>query len=201
MRGLLHALPGLRAAERTDGAAHFELLAALDGGQAQGVELAVLGVEYLAVLPHVLALGLLRVLDDAQAHHGLVLQLIAAFGALGGLIFGIDPTTVILKYVLPVMGGGNGAGAVPMSEIYEKVTNILSEEFVYPSDIITALQADEETWQNFQQFSESYKRIRVAFVHDSRNRPEFFEKRLANLLKMTKQNKKIIGHGGIDKYY
>ena len=45
-----------------------------------------------------------------------------AFGALGGLIFGIDPTTVILKYVLPVMGGGNGAGAVPMSEIYEKVT-------------------------------------------------------------------------------
>ena len=45
-----------------------------------------------------------------------------AFGALGGLIFGISPVTVILKYVLPVMGGGNGAGAVPMSEIYEKVT-------------------------------------------------------------------------------
>ena len=86
-------------------------------------------------------------------------------------------------------------------EIHQKVTNILSEKFVYPSDIITALQADEETWQNFQQFSESYKRIRVAFVHDSRNRPEFFEKRLANLLKMNKQNKKIIGHGGIDKYY
>ena len=35
-----------------------------------------------------------------------------AFGALGGLIFGIDPTTVILKYVLPVMGGGNGDVAV-----------------------------------------------------------------------------------------
>ena len=86
-------------------------------------------------------------------------------------------------------------------EIYEKVTNILSEEFVYPSDIITALQADKETWQNFQRFSEAYKRIRVAYVHDSRSRPDFFAKRLANLLKMTKQNRKIIGHGGVDKYY
>lgn len=45
-----------------------------------------------------------------------------AFGALAGLFFGISPVNVILRYVLPVMGGGNGAGAVPMSEIYEKVT-------------------------------------------------------------------------------
>ena len=43
-------------------------------------------------------------------------------GALAGLFFGISPVNVILRYVLPVMGGGNGAGAVPMSEIYEKVT-------------------------------------------------------------------------------
>ncbi|MDO5664372.1 MAG: YdeI/OmpD-associated family protein [Bacteroidia bacterium] len=86
-------------------------------------------------------------------------------------------------------------------EILEKVTNILSEEFVYPSDIIAALQTDKETWQNFQQFSESYKRIRIAFVHDARTRPDIFEKRLSNLLKMTKQNKKIIGHGGVNKYY
>ena len=86
-------------------------------------------------------------------------------------------------------------------KIHKKVTNILSEIFVYPTDIITALKSDEETWQNFQQFSEPYKRIRIAFVRDARSRPEFFEKRLAYLLKMTKQNKKIIGHGGVDKYY
>lgn len=43
-------------------------------------------------------------------------------GVVAGLIFGIDPTNVILKYVLPVMGGGNGAGAVPLSQIYETVT-------------------------------------------------------------------------------
>ena len=43
---------------------------------------------------------------------------------LGGLIaaMAFGSVNVILRYVLPVMGGGNGAGAVPMSEIYEKVT-------------------------------------------------------------------------------
>lgn len=44
------------------------------------------------------------------------------FGVLAGLPFGVSPSDAILKYVLPVMGGGNGAGAVPMSEIYEKIT-------------------------------------------------------------------------------
>lgn len=39
-----------------------------------------------------------------------------------GLIFGVSPTDTIIKYVLPIMGGGNGAGAVPLSNIYESVT-------------------------------------------------------------------------------
>lgn len=43
-------------------------------------------------------------------------------GVLAGLIFGISPIDVIIKYVFPVMGGGNGAGAVPLSQIYERVT-------------------------------------------------------------------------------
>ncbi|MDO5524404.1 MAG: YdeI/OmpD-associated family protein, partial [Bacteroidia bacterium] len=85
--------------------------------------------------------------------------------------------------------------------IHKNVTNILSEKFVYPVDIIKALQKDEETWRNFQNFSESYKRIRVAYIHDARARADEFEKRLRNFLTKTGQNKKIIGHGGIDKYY
>lgn len=44
------------------------------------------------------------------------------FGVLAGLVFGVSPADAIIKYVLPVMGGGNGAGAVPMSEIYEQIT-------------------------------------------------------------------------------
>jgi len=43
-------------------------------------------------------------------------------GILGGLMFGINPKLIMLNYVLPIMGGGNGAGAVPLSQIYETVT-------------------------------------------------------------------------------
>jgi len=43
-------------------------------------------------------------------------------GILAGLIFGINPVDILLKYVCPIMGGGNGAGAVPLSQIYETVT-------------------------------------------------------------------------------
>lgn len=44
------------------------------------------------------------------------------FGILGGLVFGVAPSVVATKYVLPIMGGGTGAGAIPMSEIYASVT-------------------------------------------------------------------------------
>ena len=43
-------------------------------------------------------------------------------GVITGLLFGVAPTDAIIKYVLPIMGGGNGAGAVPLSQIYEQVT-------------------------------------------------------------------------------
>ena len=44
------------------------------------------------------------------------------FGVIVGAIFGISPTNIIIKYALPIMGGGNGAGAVPLSQIYEGAT-------------------------------------------------------------------------------
>lgn len=44
------------------------------------------------------------------------------FGILVGLLFGIAPADLIIKYVLPIMGGGNGAGAVPLSQIYEQIS-------------------------------------------------------------------------------
>lgn len=43
-------------------------------------------------------------------------------GIIAGLFFGISPVNVVIKYMLPIMGGGNGAGAVPLSQIYETVT-------------------------------------------------------------------------------
>ena len=53
----------------------------------------------------------------------------AALGVLGGLLFGVSPSLAILKYVLPIMGGGNGGGAVPLSQIYEQVTGQPKTEY------------------------------------------------------------------------
>lgn len=50
-------------------------------------------------------------------------------GILGGFIFGIDATTILTLYVLPIMSGGNGAGAIPLSEIYASVTGGAKEDY------------------------------------------------------------------------
>jgi Na+/citrate or Na+/malate symporter len=42
---------------------------------------------------------------------------------LGGLIVGVPYKQVIMNYALPIMGGGNGAGAIPMSQIWGQVTH------------------------------------------------------------------------------
>ncbi|WP_281647281.1 2-hydroxycarboxylate transporter family protein [Parendozoicomonas sp. Alg238-R29] len=46
----------------------------------------------------------------------------AVLGIMAGLLVGIAPEEIIMLYVLPIMGGGNGAGAIPLSEIYESAT-------------------------------------------------------------------------------
>ena len=56
-------------------------------------------------------------------------------------------------------------------------------------------------WENYTAFPDPYKRIRVAYIEAARNRPEEFRKRLANFIRKTRENKRIVGYGGIDKYY
>ena len=46
----------------------------------------------------------------------------ALFGTAVGLLVGVSPVDMVIKYVLPIMGGGNGAGAVPLSQIYEQIS-------------------------------------------------------------------------------
>jgi len=88
-----------------------------------------------------------------------------------------------------------------MPEVLERVRPLLAAKPVrVPPDILAALKADPETWKNFRAFSESYKRIRIGYLEGSRDRPEQFEKRLRNFLKMTKGNR-LIGFGGIQKHY
>jgi hypothetical protein len=84
--------------------------------------------------------------------------------------------------------------------VAESLGDILNEEFIFPPDILKAIQADKEAWGNFQKFSDSYKRIRIAFIAGVRNRPEEFKKRLRYFIEMTRKNK-MFGFGGIEKYY
>ena len=86
-------------------------------------------------------------------------------------------------------------------KIRPSVEAVINAPFTFPDDIISAIQKDETAWKNYQTFSESYKRIRVAYIDAARKRPAEFEKRLSNFIRKTRENKLIIGYGGIDKYY
>ena len=81
------------------------------------------------------------------------------------------------------------------------VAGLIEAEYVFPEDILDAIRADDVAWQNFLNFSEPYKRIRVAYIDAARKRPEEFKKRLAAFLAKTRANRLIVGFGGIDKYY
>ena len=81
------------------------------------------------------------------------------------------------------------------------VEEIISRPFVFPEDILEAIRRDEAAWKNYVSFTDSYKRIRVAYIEAARKRPAEFEKRLANFIKKTRENKQIVGYGGVDKYY
>ena len=72
---------------------------------------------------------------------------------------------------------------------------------MFPEDILELLRQDESVWENYQNFSEPYKRIRIAYIEAARKRPEEFQKRLNSFIEKTRRNKLIMGYGGIEKYY
>jgi len=53
----------------------------------------------------------------------------ALLGILGGLIFRVSISDLLTLYILPIMGGGNGAGAIPLSEMYEEITGGSKEAY------------------------------------------------------------------------
>lgn len=90
----------------------------------------------------------------------------------------------------------------------QKAKEIVAEKFVFPKDIIDKIKKDKEAWKNYNNFSDAYKRIRIAYINHARENPaggldrsgEEFKKRLQNFIKKTKENKQI-GFGGIKKYF
>ena len=87
------------------------------------------------------------------------------------------------------------------AKIRASVEELINTPFAFPEDILDAIRQDETAWANYQTFTESYKRIRVAYIDAARKRPAEFQKRLDNFIRKTRENKLIIGYGGIDKYY
>ena len=85
--------------------------------------------------------------------------------------------------------------------IKEEVKDIIYQPFIFPEDIIKALKKDPLVWKNYQGFTDSYKRIRVAYIDAARKRPEEFKKRLNSFINKTRENKIITGYGGTNKYY
>lgn len=85
--------------------------------------------------------------------------------------------------------------------VRESVLPIIQAPFVFPADIMESLRQDETVCNYYQQFSDSYRRIRVAYIDAARKRPEEFQKRLNSFIDKTRRNKLITGYGGIDKYY
>jgi uncharacterized protein YdeI (YjbR/CyaY-like superfamily) len=72
----------------------------------------------------------------------------------------------------------------------ESLGDALKEEkTVLKDDVVAALKKDKAAWERFNQFPESYKRVRIGWIEGARKRPAEFRKRLDYLIKMTGMNK------------
>ncbi len=86
------------------------------------------------------------------------------------------------------------------SKVRASVLGIINEPYIFPEDIVEYIRKDKKAWENFEKFTPTYQRIRIAYIDGARNRPAEFNRRLQNFIRKTRENK-LIGYGGIDKYY
>ncbi|MBZ0288228.1 MAG: YdeI/OmpD-associated family protein [Anaerolineae bacterium] len=73
--------------------------------------------------------------------------------------------------------------------------DLSTDSFQIADDILAALQADPQVWENFQGFPPIYVRIRVIHIESVRKQPDEFQKRLDKLVQKTRHNKMF---GGIE---
>ena len=84
-------------------------------------------------------------------------------------------------------------------EIAEATKEVLKKQFHFPKDTIAAIKVNKEAWKNFQRFSDSYKRIRIAYIEEYRSIPEDYKKKLQYFINKTARGIQF-GYGGIEKY-
>lgn len=85
-------------------------------------------------------------------------------------------------------------------KILESVKKVLKENFKFPKNTMAAIKANKQAWRNFQKYSDSYKRIRIAYIEGFRIIPGEYEKKLKYFIEKTARNKQF-GYGGIEKYF
>ncbi len=67
-----------------------------------------------------------------------------------------------------------------------------NEKIKIAPDILKQLKANKQAWENFQKFSEGYKKVRMGFIESRRRHGnEAFQKSLQNFIRMTAKNKKF----------
>ncbi len=77
------------------------------------------------------------------------------------------------------LGRMTDAGRAVLPDMTEK-------GFVIDSDILKALQADAEVWQNFQSFPPLYQRVRINTIQITKKHTTLFYSRLQKLIENTK---------------
>jgi len=80
------------------------------------------------------------------------------------------------------------AGLNAISHTFDKNKK---EKLKIAPDILKKLKENKEAWKNFQNFPESYKKIRIGYIESRRERPDLFKSSLNNFIKMTSKNKKF----------
>ena len=63
----------------------------------------------------------------------------ALFTAIGAIVCGVSPLEAQLNVMLPIMGGGNGAGCIPMSSMWGEVTGNDPQEWYAPAFAVMSL--------------------------------------------------------------
>jgi uncharacterized protein YdeI (YjbR/CyaY-like superfamily) len=64
----------------------------------------------------------------------------------------------------------------------------LAAPFVVAPDVESALRAAPGAWEHFRAFPDLYRRVRLGYVEEARDRPEEFARRLGNLVRKTAAN-------------
>jgi uncharacterized protein YdeI (YjbR/CyaY-like superfamily) len=67
-----------------------------------------------------------------------------------------------------------------------------TERFAIAPDVLKALKADKQAWENFQDFPEGYRKVRIGYIESRRRHGDvMFRKSLKNFIRMTAKNKRF----------